>query len=606
MTLPTRALQFLLSLVALSGCADHRRMIREAEELVEQTQPLETTCSRIDRCAIDSPLVADARARAVDAQHGAILLTDAEAALVARIHLIRAARESIELQTFIFANDDVGLLVLGELLAAARRGVRVRVLADQLFSIDNRRFLARLAREHANFEFRLYNPTFNEARTAPLEFAAGIVCCFLRFNQRSHNKLLLVDGRFGIVGGRNIEDRYFDFGDEYNYHDRDLLVYGTVGTAMQASFERFWAHPKTVPLAQLTDVARRIVESGPDPAPMPAHELNHAGRLTRVLQLSTDADYLARSLLEHALTVAQVEYFSDPPDKPHVSERAEHDDLTALIATVVTAAEHEIVLQTPYLVLSKPARRAFLALRQQHPELRVIVSTNSLAATDAFPVYAISHKRRRFYLSRLGFEIHEFKPYPGRSEAAIYAPKPPGALRSALKIRTRKAVPLQRDTVRRGLHAKAMVIDGRISLIGSHNFDPRSEGLNSENGVIVRDVAFANALKRAIADDIAPDQSWVVAKKPDRGVLTPINQGIEFISERLPLFDIWPWRYATSYELRPECAPLPPSHPDFLTPATCASATFPRSIWRRRASTRASLLPLASDCRRSCGPASCN
>ncbi|MBI2399096.1 MAG: phospholipase D family protein [Xanthomonadales bacterium] len=552
----------LLALL-LGACANHREIVREAEALVAQTRPDTRTCTQADRCALASPLYADAEQRARGAAHGAILLSDAEQALVARIHLIRAARESIELQTFIFADDDVGLLVLGELLAAARRGVRVRVLSDQLFSIDNRRFLARLARAHANFDFRLYNPTFDEARTAPLEFAAGIVCCFLRFNQRNHNKLLLVDRRFGIVGGRNIEERYFDFGREYNYYDRDLLVYGSVGASMQASFDAFWSHPRTLPLARLKDVARRIVEAGATPPPMPARELNHGGRLTRVQQLAVDDDYLRRSLLQRALTVAEVEYFSDPPNKPNVSERAEHSDLTALIARVVTSAEREIVLQTPYLVLSAPARREFLKLRAEHPALRVIVSTNSLAATDAFPVYAISHKRRRFYLSKLGFEIHEFKPYPGRSEAAINAPKRPGALRSALKIRTRKAVPLRRDTVRRGLHAKAMVVDGEVSLIGSHNFDPRSEGLNSENGVIVRDRGFASALKQAIAGDIAPDQSWVVAKKPDRGVLTPINQGIEFISERLPLFDLWPWRYATSYELRPDCAPLPPSHPDF-------------------------------------------
>ena len=232
MIAPTRALWVLLAIM-LGGCADQRRLIREAEALVEETRPLDTTCSRIDRCAIDSPVVVDARTRTADGRHGAILLSDAEAALVARVHLIRAARESIEL-------------------------------------IENRRFLARLAREHANFEFRLYNPTFNEARTAPLEFAAGILCCFFRFNQRSHNKLLLIDGRYGIVGGRNIEERYFGFGDEYNYYDRDLLVYGAVGAAMQASFDRFWTHPKTVPLAQLKDVAKRIVEAGRDPPPLPA------------------------------------------------------------------------------------------------------------------------------------------------------------------------------------------------------------------------------------------------------------------------------------------------------------------------------------------------
>jgi phosphatidylserine/phosphatidylglycerophosphate/cardiolipin synthase-like enzyme len=553
----------LLPLLLLAACANRQALVREAETLVRNTQALDTTCSRRDRCALDSPIVADAEQRTRDGRHGAILLSDAEAALVARIHLIRAARESIDLQTFIFADDDVGVLMLAELLAAARRGVQVRVLSDQLFSLDNRRFLARLAREHVNFDFRLYNPTFNEARTAPLEFAAGIVCCFLRFNQRSHNKLLLVDARFGIVGGRNIEERYFDFGKEYNYYDRDLLVYGAVGARMRASFERFWSHPKTVPLAQLHDVARRIVEAGHDPPPLPAPRLNHAGRLTRVQALAQDEAYLRKMLLDQALGVDAVEYFSDPPDKPNVSERGEHEDLTALIARLVGDAEHEIMLQTPYLVLSEPARQVFRTLRREHPELRVIVSTNSLAATDAFPVYAISHKRRRHYLNKLGFDIHEFKPYPGRSEAALNAPKPPGLLRSALKIRTRKALPLKRDTVRRGLHAKSVVIDGKISLIGSHNFDPRSEGLNSENGVIVHDVGFAEALRREIRHDIGPNQSWVVAKKPDRGVLTPINQTIEAVSERLPLFDLWPWRFATSYELRPECAPLPPNHPDF-------------------------------------------
>lgn len=282
-----------------------------------------------------------------------------------------------------------------------------------------------------------------------------------------------------------------------------------------------------------------------------------------MLRLAEDAEYLAQALTDRALTVAKVEYFSDPPDKPNASETVAHDDLTGLIKGAIADARHEIVLQTPYLLLSEPARQVFRTLRRERPELRVIVSTNSLAATDAFPVYAISHKRRRHYLDKLGFEIFEFKPYPGRSEAALVAPKSPGPLRSAMKIRMRKAVPLKRDTVRRGLHAKSIVVDGEVSLMGSHNFDPRSEGLNSENGVIVRDAGFAQALKEAIARDMSPNQSWVVAKKPDFGVLTPINQSIEAVSERLPLFDIWLWRYATSYELRPECLPVPPSHPDF-------------------------------------------
>ena len=220
-----RTVCMVVALLLSAACANHGANIRAAQVLVSKTQSKDNNCARDDRCASVSAIRADADVRTRDGGHGAILLNDAEAALVARVHLIRAARHSIDLQTFIFADDDVGVLLLGELLAAARRGVRVRVLSDQLFSLDNRRFLARLAQEHVNFDFRLYNPTFNEAKTAPLEFAAGILCCFFRFNQRSHNKLLLVDERFAIVGGRNIEERYFDFGDEYNYHDGLWLLH---------------------------------------------------------------------------------------------------------------------------------------------------------------------------------------------------------------------------------------------------------------------------------------------------------------------------------------------------------------------------------------------
>src|SRR5690606_24186337 len=158
-----------------------------------------------------------------------------------RIHLIRAARESIDIQSFIWAEDDSGWLVLDELIAPARRGVRVRILVDQLFALDDIKWLARLARAHANLEVRLFNPTFDDAVTLPLEFAAGGLCCFTRFNQRMHNKLFLVEGEFGIGGGRNYEDRYFDWDPAFDYRDREVLVIGArAGREMLASFDEFW------------------------------------------------------------------------------------------------------------------------------------------------------------------------------------------------------------------------------------------------------------------------------------------------------------------------------------------------------------------------------
>jgi phosphatidylserine/phosphatidylglycerophosphate/cardiolipin synthase-like enzyme len=254
-----------LSLPLLAACGLNRELARRADVAVAASRPSATNCTRADRCAAPTPyrrLVDEARAASTPESpvHFVNLLERGEDALLLRVHLIRSARHSIDLQTFIWAEDDSGWLMLDELEAAARRGVRVRVLADQLFSLDDVEWLERIARAHANLEFRLYNPTFHEAVTQPLEFAAGVLCCFSRFNQRMHNKLVLVDGEIGIAGGRNIEDRYFDWDHAFDYRDRDALVVGpAAGAAMQASFEQFWAHPRATPLTRLNDVNRRLV-----------------------------------------------------------------------------------------------------------------------------------------------------------------------------------------------------------------------------------------------------------------------------------------------------------------------------------------------------------
>lgn len=564
-----RYLVFSLAFM-LSACAINPVLEREASERVQRTRNHDISCNTPDHCAIASSyqnLAAELLAKTASgaAPHAVNLLDHGENSLALRIHLIRAARHSIELQSFIFANDDVGFATLNELLNAARRGVKVRVLVDQLFSLDNRELLAQLARAHVNFELRVYNPTFDEATTQPLEFAAGIICCLIKMTQRAHNKLLLIDQRIAIIGGRNIEDRYFDLDPEFNYRDRDILVVGSEGRSMSQSFDQFWAHPRSRALATLKDVAKRIMLAGDKPTSYLAQQLNQASRLTRLQALSEDAAFIDQTFFQKRFQVDRLKYFSDPPRKrlKQKSTFTERIELTQTIAQLIRGAETEVMIQTPYMVLSKPARQAFLDLRRGHPDMRVIVSTNSLAATDAFPVYAISHKHRRFHLQKLGFELFEYKPYPGRSDQALKPAKNLSLFGSAAALGGKKAVPLKRDGSRRSMHAKTIVIDRQISLIGSHNFDPRSHTYNTENGVIVWDQAFAEAVSDSILRDIDPNESWVVAKKPDKPVLTSINQSIEKFSENLPFFDIWLWRYATSYELRPQCAPLSARDPRF-------------------------------------------
>jgi phosphatidylserine/phosphatidylglycerophosphate/cardiolipin synthase-like enzyme len=565
----------------LSACANSRLLREQAGDIVARTQAHALSCTAPGHCAQDSPYTELVERALRDSTttapvHYLNLLDRGEDSLALRLHLIRAARTSIDIQTFIFSEDDTGHVVLQELLTAARRGVRVRVLSDQLFSIDNMSLLARLARAHRNFELRLYNPTFDEARTAPLEFAAGILCCFFHFNQRMHNKLMLIDGAIGISGGRNIDDRYFDWSDEFNYRDRDVLVLGPATREMRDSFEAFWAHDTAVPLSRLKDVAERIVRDANATDAVDAARVRNPERVLAIKRRADDLEWIRREFVETAFRVGRVAYVADLPNKPFERHKAYDRDLTARVGELFAQARSSIWMQTPYLVLSRKARKTLLTQRRAHPELRIVVSTNSLASTDAFYVYAISHKYKRRYLRKYGFDIYEYKPFPGRNGVHLTKPEDYAASAASLgsggsmasgadrpKIRKREPAPLTRLGVRRGMHAKSIVIDDYVSLIGSHNFDPRSDDLNTEASVIAWDAALAQALQESIAEDLRPENSWIIARRPEVPLVSEVNHAISAVSEGLPIFDLWPFRYATSYELKPECAPMRVQDPDF-------------------------------------------
>jgi phosphatidylserine/phosphatidylglycerophosphate/cardiolipin synthase-like enzyme len=560
----------LVATVLLSaGCAVDPLHARRATATAAAAQDRAVTCAAADACAIASPyadLVAHAQGDSTPAVpvHYVNLLDRGEDSLLLRVHLIRAARTSIDVQTFIFAEDDAGFLVLDELVKAARRGVRVRVLVDQLFSLENAEVLAALARAHANFELRVYNPTFHSAATPPFEFAAGVLCCFARFNQRMHNKLLLIDGRIGIAGGRNYEDRYFDWDDAFDYRDRDVLVTGPTGDAMQASFERFWTHRRSVALAHLRDVSTRILADGLAAPRYALHTYRNAARVAALSQRADDYAYIQMHFAAQAVRVAgTVEYFSDTPDKAEDPDHATTVQLSQRIATLLRGAHSEIVLQTPYLVLSRDARLLFRDLQHALPPAHVLVSTNSLAATDAFYVYALSYKYKKRYL-KLGFEIHEFKPFPAEAHDLVANYASLGDARDeTLRYRKYGRAPLQREGVRIGLHAKSIVIDRRVTLIGSHNFDPRSDRYNTESGFIIDDAAFAELVRAAIVRDNAPQNAWTIARRAPHGWLGRLNERVGDWSAKLPVFDLWPFRYASSFELKPDCAPMPPDDPGF-------------------------------------------
>ena len=567
----SRRLRPLLAaaLLVLGACAHvSRHESRQAADYAEAARSDQIACAD---CAVTSPLLAlgDAAYAASTPQaprHRVILLDAGQDSLLARVHLIRAARRSIDLQTFHFERDDSGRVVLDELRAAALRGVKVRLLMDQLNGLADPDLQARLAGFHRNFELRLYNPVFDQAQVGPLEFAGGVIFRFRDLNRRMHNKLMVVDERVAVIGGRNIQDEYFDWKDDYNYRDRDLLVAGPATAAMRTNFEAFWNDERALPPPRLGDVARVLLANH---GPPPHEPTPRSPRVEALAALAADGAGVFERLRPYLYDEGRVDFYGDLPAKHSEGARSRNDASGALLAALAST-EHELLLQTPYLVMSRPARQLFRRLHRRDDPPSVIVSTNSLAATDAFPVYAMSHKYKRLYLRELGFQIYEYKPFPADLPVDLAVPgtwdRPVGAAPVA-RLRgtagSRGPVPLKRAGVRIGLHSKSMVVDERIGIVGSHNFDPRSADFNTESLVMVHDPVFARALADSIRRDIAPGNSWVIAPREKLPVLAQLNYNLGKLSEKLPIFDVWPLPYATSYELKPGCQPLPPGAPGF-------------------------------------------
>jgi phosphatidylserine/phosphatidylglycerophosphate/cardiolipin synthase-like enzyme len=309
--------------------------------------------------------------------------------------------------------------------------------------------------------------------------------------------------------------------------------------------------------------------------------------------MSQDADDAAlvdERLTAQALAVGAVDYLTDPPEKHRSSFEGEAPSTRGL-RELIASAQEEVLLQTPYLVLSPAAQALFRELQARDQPPRVVVSTNSLAATDAFITYSVAYKYKRRYLRDFGFDIYEFKPFPqdapidvdatlalaadATTEHAAGAPARPSGVQplgreySALRWSAPGAnqpVPLTREGARFGMHAKSLVIDERIGVVGTHNFDPRGDHYNTESAVVIEDAAFARRLADSIRRDTLPANAWTIARRDKPPIFSGLEYSLAKLSEHLPIFDLWPVRYATSYEFQPDpacTAPLPPRHPGF-------------------------------------------
>lgn len=490
-----------------------------------------------------------------DSPHRVGLIDSGWRALALRIHLIRSAEHSIDLQTFIWTEDEVGKLVAYELIEAARRGVRVRLISDGLHTRLSREFAAHLATAAPGLELRLYNPRYERIAASWDQLLVDGLLEFEGRNQRAHDKVMCVDGNWALLGGRNLENTYYDYAAGMNFHDREVLVEGDVVGDVIQSFERFWDYELTIPAVHLRDV-EHVLEDGSYARPESPAALGIDGILAEVdatlLELSTIEKLLCTELLE----VNAVAFCCDPPGKLDGFEEEDGgvrpNHVSRALAGLIRNAEQSVLVQTPYFVLTDGALEMLEDLREEHPEIEFRASTNSLASIDIFPAQAVTYRQKRFVIDRLGILLYEFKPRP--EDMTTYIER-----HAELASRTQ-------SEPRLCLHSKSVVIDGELSGVGSHNLGPRSAETNTEVMLLVWDREFAERLTHSIERDIHPRNSWVVCRREQVLVLGYIQRLLEEMSSAvgaLAGLDVWPSFYASSYELREGAEPVAPGHPDF-------------------------------------------
>jgi len=377
------------------------------------------------------------------------LVPDGLEAFALRAAAARTARTSLDLQYYIWHGDLTGRLLSREVLLAADRGVRVRLLLDDMYALGRERGLSALD-AHPNLELRLFNAT-NWRRWGRAGFLLEMLFGGWHLNRRMHNKAWIADGELVVCGGRNIGDRYFDAPGDFNFRDLDLVVEGSAAADATRVFEQFWQSPLARPISGLARIGQR--RRGLPRLRARLEAAAHSPEARPYLERLHRHDWPEAPMLGLAETAALV--LADPPEK--IRGRAAAVVAPALMRMLRTA-QRELLLISPYFVPGEAAAAKLAELAKAG--VHVAIVTNSLAATDVVAVHG-GYARYRERLLEAGVELFELKASSDKS-AGVFGSR--GA----------------------SLHTKAMVLDEETVFVGSFNLDPRSATLNTEMGILVR------------------------------------------------------------------------------------------------------------------------
>ena len=445
-----------------------------------------------------------------------------------RVQLARRAEVSLDVQYYHFENDETGRWLLRALRDAALRGVRVRLLIDDLYtSGQDDLWLAFAA--HPNVQVRLFNP-FKRARDhgQAARFLADIGN-LSRLNHRMHNKLFIADGALAVIGGRNVANEYYLRSAAENFVDVDAFTAGFIVAPLQYLFDRYWNSDPVYPLEAVTrseltpEVLRAKFEEWTGPAATPPPQALPPNDILGYGPVADDLD-----LGRLGLIWGDAYVFADHPDKPFDGEAGGElleTSVTYNVFEAIRTAKKELLISSPYFV---PGQRGMDLLRALRSEgVKIIAMTNSLASTDE-PIVHLGYSRYREEMLRMGVDLYEL---------------------SSSRIKGNKRMFLFGASLGR-LHAKLVVIDKQRLFIGSMNLDPRSATINTELGAIIDSPPLARELTRIIDIDRLQSAYRVRLRKPPPGLEWMSSDGErEMILNAEP--DSTPWQRIKSWLLNP-------------------------------------------------------
>ncbi len=420
---------------------------------------------------------------------GVYTLENGGQSLMARLWFFSHAKHSIDIQYYSFAKDFTGLIVSDYLVRAAERGVKVRILVDdaaaKMYSKD-----LQMMDGHDNIEVRIYNAGLMFGRVN--KRIEKLMKNYTRLLRRMHNKTLTIDGQVCIMGGRNIADIYFDYDSKYNFKDRDVLLLGKGVADVKASYDEFWNNELTAHYSELSgkkgrkwfndkECFERLHKEA-------AKAIKFPEEMHNKVNLFPDEIKAAKASGE-LVWVNEISFISDKPGKNEEKVNWEGGICLDSLMHLLGQAKKSVIIQSPYFILTDKYKEVITAAIKRGVKIKLL--TNSLGSTDNCEAFSGYQKDRKTILE-MGVMIFEFKPNP--------------------KIRFKTMMPYRQKKLKHkstyGFHSKTIVIDDRISVIGSYNFDPRSANYNTECITVFRSKEVTNNLLKYVEEEFLPENSW--------------------------------------------------------------------------------------------------